>query len=573
MLRNPWHTLISLLIVLLLVGAAVPSASSCVPRQGPSSAPRDRLNPVEPQAPDSTLLGVVWTPPTSPGPALQDLQRIHEAGATAVRLTRPPEADTVFALADSLGLRLFVDLPVEPLSPPPVPELSEEDPDSLSLIRSRAQQHPSLQYVGRAGPLDTTVPTTCEALEAWSDRVHARSDSALKTYYLTPFPASADRCADAVDRPLLDVRGHPSPVEHLARWQADTPSVGLGALGTWVRPGTPSGLRVPHSPQRQARYLERALTALLDSAWTASPVLFVSRWRDRSDAPLPSRRYGLHRQDASTRPAAKVMRGVFTGTQRVFAFPTGSDPVGGHPVLFLVAWGLLALLGGLYARWPFVRRTVGRYFTAHGFYRDALRDGRDLSPGINLVLLGMVAVCMGLVGTLLARAADAWYTTEFLLAAVPTALQGLLAGGIEHSSRMGLAVGGGVLGLLLLWTAALVLMARRRTVFSPSQGLMLVVWPCWPVFPAVAIALVVATTGLSASSPVVASLFAGSGIMVLYVTARTLADYRAVTAVSPAPLVLLGLLSPPVLTVGLLVALAAQYDLPLRLLWHLLTLT
>jgi len=554
-------------LLLFLVGVLLPSGDA----SGQNSPSTEQTLASSPRAPDTTALGVVWTPSSDPGTAVTELNRIDRLGATAVRLTRLP-TDTVAVRADTLGLDLYVDLPVKYVPASQLQASLEGVASVLERLRTLAGQHPSITHVGLAHTADTTVPAACEILRRWTDRVHDGAGS-LQTYYITPFAAVADRCADAVDRPLLDLRGHPAPVSHWQQWRAQTNSAGIGALGTWVRPGAASGLRVPHSPEWQARSLERPLGRLIDSTQTSPPVLFVSRWQDASSPLLASRRYGLLDADGVPRPAARVVRGIYTGTQRVFAFPSGTPPAADSYGLLLLGWGLFALLGGLYAQSLFIRETVTRYFTAPGFYRDALRDGHDLHPGANVLLLGIVVGTLGATSVRVARLAAQLPGTERVLAVFPSPLRTMGAGGVEHPVMAGVVIGGLALGALGLWMGALVLAARWESRFSFAQGLVLVTWPCWPALLALPLAL-----AAGPDAPVSPALFAllllgGGSIACLYVTGRVLYDYWTVTDLSGSTVLLLSLLSPAALVGALVLLLTTWYDVSVPFLWHLATLT
>ncbi|WP_263819107.1 hypothetical protein [Salinibacter sp.] len=515
----------------------------------------------------------MWTPSTAPDSALAALNRIAATGATAVRLTHLPAdaaAAAIATQADSLGLRLYVDLPMAEGSAPRPDEARPQADASLDRLRSLANRHASITHVGLARGASTTGARRCDRLRRWTERIHDASAS-LHTYYVTPFVPSADQCADAVDHPLLDLRGHPRPTDQWRAWRAQVDSIGIGALGTWVDPDAASGLRVPHSAERQARYLETALSRLLDSTRAAPPVVFVARWQDEDASLLPSRRYGLHDAAGTPRPAATVVRGLYSGTQRTFAFPDGSAPPGTYG-LVLVGWGLVAVLGLLYARSLFVRETAVRYFTTPGFYRDALRDGREVSFGANSLLLGLVGGSLGVTAARMAQLAAAQPETERVLAALPQVVGTALGPGLEHPTLAGVAVGGGTLVLLLLWTGSGVTMARLGTRFSMAQGLMLVTWPCWPVLLAPPIAL---ATGPGA--PLSPSLFAlvllgGGTLVLLSVTLRVLFDYWRVTDAPAWTLLPFVALSPLVL-VGASLLVAARYGVSLSVLWRLAVYT
>ena len=560
-----------LLLVLCLIAFVAGSGSAClatpraiVPESEPVSPPSEQA------VPDTTRRGIVWEPPPTPEAAAQTLDRIATTGADAVRLLQVPP-DTVFAHADSLGLSLYVDLPVAHVSASALSDSLHAAEPVLDRLMRLASRHEALQSIGLAHHTDTTVPTACETLSRWSERVATESE--LDTYYVTPFTPATDRCRDAANRVLLDLRGRQAPVEQWHSWADAAPEVGIGALGTWTRPSAAAGLQVPHSAERQARYLEKALPPLLEAAPPAPSIVFVYRWRDAETPLLSSRRYGLHTATGTARPAARVVGRLFTGSQHVFAFPTGTAPANTPYGLLLLGWGLVIILAGLYVGRPFVRQTIRRYFGAHGFYRDSIREGRELEPGATAVVLSTATVALGLTGVSAARSAAVLPSTERLLAAVPEGLRSVLVFGVEHPAGTGLVLGGAVLWLLLLWMTALIVVARRQGSFSLSQGLMLITWPCWPILPALPLALVAHDQPPVSGPVLVVGLLCASVAAMAYFTLRVLWDYRAITGRSWTIVAPLGLLSPPVLVFFLTAVFVVLNDVPLRFLWRLATLT
>lgn len=520
--------------------------------------------------PDTVDMGVVWTPPSDPDSALATLHRIDDVGATAVRLTETP-SDSIATRADTLGIRLYVDVEVSSPSAAGIQNVPSPSSSKLERLRTLSRQHPSIAFVGFAGTMDTTSPRVCEMLSRWTEKLHA-AEPPIRSYYVTPFRASADRCHGAVDRVLLDLRASPTPVDEWTRWHSKNPSVGIGALGTWVRPDAPPGLRIPHSQERQARYLEDALAQVLDSTRRPPSTVFVSRWQDDPSSLLPSRRYGLHDTSGMSRPATAVVEGFLTGTQRVFAFPSGPEPKSESPIFILLGWALLALFGGIYTQSLFVRRTITRYFTAHGFYRDALREGRDLKPGLHCLLLGIVVAALGSTGVLSARLAASRPVTERVLAAMPSDIGAVLGLGIEHPTATGITVGSTVLAMILGWMLVL-LVARRWTRFSLSQGLLMVVWPTWPAL--VALPVTLAATQASPIPPSYFALFLllGGLLWIVYYTLRVLGDYQAVTNVPWPVAIFVGSLSPLAVAGMGVFFLGMRFDVQFLLLWRLATLT
>ena len=516
--------------------------------------------------------GVVWAPPSHPGPALRTLDAMHARGVTAIRLESLPPADTVWARADALDLRLFVDLPTSAVSGADLETALRNARPALQKIQQLARTHPSIRAVGLGPGVDTSVRAACAPLQTWTQRVHNRSPR-LHTYYVTPFTAAHDQCREAVDLLLLDTRGRDDPIERWHRWESTDATVGIGALGTWTTPDAPAGLNVPHSPQRQARHLERALSSLTDPNTVKAPPVFIYRWQDEASAFPPGRRYGLHNRAGNARPAAEVVRGFYTGQQRVFAFSSGTAPSTAPVVAILLSWVLVALLGGLYARNPFVRQTVSRYFAAHGFYRDAVQKGRDVGPIENLVLLGGVGIALGIIGALTAQISAPQPEMTLLLDALPPQVQTMIAPGLTHPTLTGLVVGGLTVVLMLVWNALLVLTAQFEGTFSMAQGLMLITWPCWPALLGMLIALVAAIRPPVPTGLLGLLLLLGGIGTILAVTIRVLRDYWAVSGVSWPWVLLLLLPSPLIVTLVGLILLVTAYDLPVSLLWHLVTRT
>ena len=558
MTRRPLLLVAALLVVLGTAG--LPPFSSAAPSL------QEQQTPSPPR-----LQGIVWTPPAASGPALHQLNRIDAIGATAVRLTRLPSRDTLFARADSLGLALFVDLPVSFVPAASLHDSLRAARPQLERLRRLSERHPSIRAVGLAHGGNTTRPTACTVLADWTDRLQAWSRSPA-TYYVTPFSPAADRCGNAVDRVLIDVRGQAAPLAAYERWRETGVPVGIGALGTWVRSTAPRGLRVPHSPERQARHLETALGTLLDTTQTTPPV-FVHRWQDRANAPLPMRRYGLRTRTDSLRPAAGVVEGFYRDVQRVFAFPHGTAPSRTPLGPLLVTWIIVGLLGGLYARNPFVRQTVGRYFAAPGFYRDAVRKGREVHVPETLLLLGVVGAAVGLIATLTARIAAVQPVTGPLFDALPAAVAASIAAGLAQPALTGGFVGGLSVIVLGGWALLLVGTARLDGPFTIGQGLMLVTWPCWPTLPGLLIALVAATDPPVSPGLLGLVLVVGGLLTVLVVSTRVLHDFWRVSGVNGPWIAALTLPSPLVVLGVFFTVVALEYDLPLRFLWHLLTRT
>lgn len=530
-----------------------------------------------------TVRGVVWTPPSQTQAALRTLDAMKRRGVTGVRLTRPVFDDAVLAGADTLGLHLYVDLPVAYASASRLQAAAPALADTLDRLLAAADRHPSLRAVGLAPLADTSVPATCDVVSRLAERVRTRGGARLRTYSVTPFRPEADRCPGAVDLVLLDVRDTGDPVARWQAWRAATDRpVGVGALGTWMRPpsersGSGGGLQVPHSPEWQARALERGLARFTDTTRTVPPAVFVYRWSDRPDdgareAPL-ARNYGLFDAAGEPRPVARVVTGFYTGRQRVFAFPSGQAPPAEWSWLIVLGWIVIGVVAAAFAQSPPVRRTAARYFTAHGFYRDAVREGRETLPEINAVLLIVVAAALGVVASAALRAVDPLPVTTLVLEALPSAIGTTVGGWIQEPGLVGIGVGVGSLVLLGGWTLALALASREWGGLRVDQVLMLVVWACWPAVPAMIIALVSAAQAPGTAAGVAGLLVLAGGVASMWVTVRVLRDYTAVSKVPGGIATALAALSPPAVVLAAATLFTLRFDVSLPFLWHLMTRT
>lgn len=564
-----------LLGLIVLIGCAIIQNGS-VAQERPSTSETDR-SPLDTlgqrsriqTVSGSPLRGVVWTPPDQAGRALRELQEIHSTGATAVRLTEIPASDTVFTRADTLDLQLFLDLPVAYVPASGLETALENARSARMRVETLAQHHPSVSFVGLARATQTTTSSACAVLQEWSTRI--REQTSLRTYYVTPFRPTVDRCAESVDLTLLDTRGTSNQMGRWLAWRDHgTGAIGLGTLGTWVRPAADSGLRVPHSPEFQARHLETALSSL--DTLEASPPTFVYRWTDQSSPLLRSRQYGIHDETGRPRPAKHVVSGFYTGTQKVFAFPSGTVPYPEPHAFILFGWGLFAVIAVLYAQVPFVRATLFRYFLAHGFYRNAVREARDINSTVNVILLLVVGCTAGLIVALVARTAVAHPGAILLLEALPEPLQIPLAYSLQHPIHAGGLVAAGTILLLAAWVGMFALIAMASSSFSLRQALMVVVWPCWPVLPGAIVAMTLGTSS-PLSTPVVGILLLGGGLLTLVtVTVRVLRDFRAVNdgGLSYLPILLL---PSPLLVLAGLTYITISDNVPFSLLWQLMTST
>jgi len=516
---------------------------------------------------DGPTSGVVWTPPRDPRTGLATLNRMARFGVTAVRLTRPVFDGAFLARADSLGLSLYMDVPVGNAG-----DAASALRDTVSAVRAAASRHPSIRAIG-AAPRVPGRTAVCAALDTLSQQI--ADGSRLRSYYVTPLGPGSDPCAGDASLLLPDVRHVRNPVGRWEAWrEAASVPVGLGALGVWMRPGMGRGLQQPHSPEWQARRLEIQLSRFLDASLPTPPVVFVYHWQDlpaSSETPgLPTRSYGLIAPDGSVRPAGRVVRGFYSGRQEVFAFPRGQSPTDGWSGLVVLGWIVLGSIAAVFAQAPLARRTAARYFSAHGFYRDAVREGRETLPRLQPVLLLCVAVSIGIVGAAAARGIDVLPETVGVLERLPERAAAALDLALAHPSWVGLAGGGLGLAVLVGWALVLALAAREWEYLRIDQALMIVTWPCWPVIPLMVAGLVAVSQPPGGATGILLPVCIAAVAVSILIVVRVLRDFAAVTGVPVGIAGLLTLLSPPALAAAAVLLLGWRAGLSFSTLWSLL---
>lgn len=475
---------------------------------------------------------------------------MHAAGIEAVR-TGIVRDERLLTLADTLGLALFQDLPVRYLPAARLADTLQYATRLLDEVIRRARRHPSARHVGLAQTSATSDPAACAYLQLLS--VRAR-EAGLRSYYTTLFPRR-DTCGHAVDVVLLDVFGSRDPARAIQTWRQAHPGrpVGVAALGVPVVAEAAEGLAHPRSPQTQARYLEQWLPVLLRVDPPVQSV-FVASW-GQGAADLDGATGGLAGAQALQPPARQVVAGVYQDAQRVFAWPQGAPPRVPVPWAVLAGWGLLAALVVLYAASIGFRRLVPRYFTARGFYLEAVQRQRDLPVVPSFLLLAIQALGAGLIvsvavgllrGHPVLDALAAWDVAPRLLALL-TEQRWLVAGLVALS----------YLTILSLWAVGLAATSKRRDPLAPGQALVLVAWPRWSASLVLLVAMVVAGADeLRLPADAVAlGLVAVLLLISLLGNARTLRDYATITR-APWPGVLLAIVTHPLLY---LIALTASF--------------
>lgn len=316
------------------------------------------------------LKGIVWDAPEPP--TVRHLLKIHEAGVEAVRLPWVTD-NALLEVADTLGLRLFQDMPLEFLPADVLLDTLEYAKRLVWQATLVSLRHPSAQHFGVSTKSDTSIPRACEYFEQLAEEA---SEFAL--YYTTAF-LEQDQCSEHVDLVLVDVRKGYTPASSLENWAGSTP-IGFASIGQKVDDET-LGLRREYSPESQARYLENHLPSLLEST---AEVIFVYRWQDFADT---GPQWGLIDAADRERPAYSVLRGIYTDTQDIFAFDMGSHPRKKPAGSLILAWIVCFLVVILCFWFRRFSEILWRYFLSRALYRETLYRECALLGGASFVFV------------------------------------------------------------------------------------------------------------------------------------------------------------------------------------------
>jgi hypothetical protein len=516
--------------------------------------------------------GVVWQVPDDFELAREDLMRMRAMGVTAVR-TGVIEDERLLRVADLLGLEFYQEVGGAYHTVSALRDTLEGTRVQLRRAAAFGHRYASARTFGVARYADTSSPETCQMIRELVDDARTHGPADTRAYYVSVF-IEEDVCAGEVDFVLLNARDHEYPLSVVERWRAahDTP-VGLAALGRWVIPGGRAGLRNPHSFASQARYLEDALNEMHMSTLRLEAV-FVYRWRDaettlpafhRADRDPYRATYGLIGERRGARPAAEVVSGFYTGTRYAFAFEQGEAGYRTWPWPTMMMWTVLLLIGLTYAISIRFRHTVPRYFVTHGFYRDSVREGRNLLLGSSFTILIAFSIAAG---TALFVAIDVLgQATGFRMLALwlPDALIRFWGGASVNPLIFILLAAAVFAALKLFWIVVLALLSRAAVALGPGQAMLLAIWPQWTILLVMIFMVGLSVTDLW-SVPVEPVLFVGGlwAITAIWAVLRTVVDF-AIIARAPAfiPIVAF-LLHPFVLFLAGLAFTAMVYQEELR---------
>jgi len=472
----------------------------------------------------------------------------------------------LLSLADSLGLQIFQELPNEHLSARALNNAMGYARRLLEQSLALSRDHASARHFGLARRSDTSNPHACTYFAPLVALAHAVPG--VRVYYVSAFPDS-DVCRGMVDFVLFDA---------LDQAPRRSENAGLATLGTWIRKDAWHGLRKPHSPESQARFLETNLNAALADTSDLEAV-FVHRWRDSQaneeragpERPDPfGRLYGLYDKQGNPRPAQQVVAGIYSGRQRVFAFSAGTPTPSPWPWVIVLGWGVFALIGVYYQQSPGFRFTVPRYFFAHVFYREVVREGRDVLPAASGLIMVVLGVSMGLMGIVFVSAFQETQAVLLFLKSLGPAGREVIVGLLVHPWMLMLSIGSVYILGLSLWAAILALAAGGRGKLTPGQAFMLVVWPRWPFLVLLIMAMILSEEPQDTANGAIV-LFIVWLVASMASIIRSLIDFANVTGAQLGRTMLVGLAN-PLIVVGLLVLFVALtlYRSQVGFFWHLL---
>ncbi|MDA0377928.1 MAG: hypothetical protein O2899_00420, partial [Bacteroidetes bacterium] len=283
------------------------------------------------------------------------------------------------------------------------------------------------------------------------------------------------------------------------------------------------------------------------------------------------RAYGLYTRSSDPRPALQVVRGILLDIQDTFAIDPGTPPDGHQPWFPLLGWMMLSLTALLYAGNPRFRSMIPRYFFAHGFFRNAVREAREVLPLTSTAILTVTGLSVGLIGsfviTSLQDTALALHMYRLLAAPPREAVTAIMG------TPFVLVVLIGSLTLLStsLWMGAWMAVTGRRARLLPSQALMLASWPRWQVLVLLPLAMTLDSVG---PAPEWAILILGAAwlLTALWATVRTAWDLTRITHVPIPVAAVVWALHPLVLGSVVCAAWGLFHFDEVRFAWHLLAL-
>ena len=138
---------------------------------------------------------------------------------------------------------------------------------------------------------------------------------------------------------------------------------------------------------------------------------------------------------------------------------------------------------------------VKRYFTAHGFFREAIREGRELLLGPNMLIFLAISSAFGICAIVILDVLRETSAFTLFIQWVPESTRFTIVALLAQPLILFIVMAGSYGLLLSIWTSTLsALSARSRWTLLPGQSFMLVVWSQWPMLLAMIAAGVISSS-------------------------------------------------------------------------------
>ena len=499
-----------------------------------------------------TYRGVVWDQPLERVVGVNDLHRMSRAGINDVRTG--VVGDTVlFAMADSLGITFFQDLPLAYLSAEVYRDSASAFLDqSLDSLISRAERYASARTLGLAMKSDTSVEEVCTTVDAVAARLNEATSVTISTYYVTDFFEN-DRC---VGGRSLTVYGRSPSMQHF-RLSPPVRVIGL-TVGHRVVHGRHGGWRHLFSEEQQARRLENSLNHVF--GMTNIAAVFVERWSDEParashDGDALRRQFGIIGPGGIPGRSFEVVDGIYTSKQTVFAIDAGSRREITGMWIIIVGWILVGSVSVAYMSSPQMRQMAPRYFMSHGFFRESVAEGRDAIPVASLVMLFAIAGSAGIIGTVIVSHFAETRAAQAFVYGLPDSLQNAVPLFMTRTFLLWVLISSLYALFMTSWTSLLSFWSRfGSTLLLPWQTLLLVVWPRWPILLVMFGALSVGAVNPSNSQVfLICAITLVTALLSIY---RTINDYRLTAGMSWTRMLLPLMLNPTLIILLVLIIIA-----------------
>ncbi|MBN8587643.1 MAG: hypothetical protein J0L94_04900 [Rhodothermia bacterium] len=445
------------------------------------------ISPVVAQ--EMPLRGMVWDVPKSEKEALSEMKALHKIGVRALR-TNLVWRDTLFALADSMGMYFFQELPFSDLS---VAELRRMLPFAIKTLSKnieKSKKYRSARYFGLAQNCDTSDPAAMVYFSGLMNVIRTKGAPFTQGYYTTSF-TKRDQAFPSVDFVLVKAIDRDDPIALTQQMSRQTNGKAMGVvLGMGVSRENRMGYKVQNSPEAQARYLERKLNRLVYTSPVPLKAIFVYRWKDVSRSIFSQSattdhnlHYGLWGTDKKPRPGYDVVKGIYTGKQTVFAFKAGSPLAQDQVWMIILGWVIVALIVIAYILSYRLQDILPRFFLAHDSYQEYLLRSRDAHTGTNALLMVAFGLCAGLSSVIIFYGLRPYSALGYFVEELPAMFQFVVLAALRMPwsfSLFATVIFAATMIFIALLLYGLARYFGQQTI-TPQKTLMVTVWAQWPM--------------------------------------------------------------------------------------------